>query len=1575
MSVYRRIFLFAALFFSFTLTARADIGVDRLKNYLVTDGSYDSAANTAVPFQSTVETLRTLRLLGALPTDISPSLQYLADNTSLDTEYLSRRIVIEAEAGHDTAALLSQLTARQNEDGGFGSVPGYPSAILDTAFALEAMAAGGVSLGNVTSAGPAVGYLSSAQQADGGWADGEGIPSLYLSALAANALYRYRGVYELSSPLSHAAEYLLAHADANGAIGEDFETAPALWLIKRVVADATSGQAVRDYLQNAQQADGSWGGDVYTTALVLRALQATAPGETVFGTLHGIVLDALNGLPLVGVAVTLDGAYNADMETGADGGFAFEYLSAGEYTLSVEGLSVSAILTQGQTLDLGELRVFQDGVTRLAGIVSDSDGLPLEGAAVQVGDAPEPVYSDAEGRYLVDGISAGTLTVEVSKMGYVGVSQSITLTDGQTTVFSPSLTLSGDEPGSGPAAFEGVVVDAASNQVLAGVAVTGEVGATTVDLVTDAGGFFEQSGLAEYEGELVFTAEGYHAVTYALVLNPGETLDLAQIRLRPEEAEALLPDLAVSAVSRENLAHEPQALTLSGSVSVTVENIGTAAVEGSIGLTAFYDVDFDGRYDAEADVLLGEAVESGLVVGEVRSLDIPTSGQAPFRDAPVSVQVESLTGVTELNYTNNTFDTKVACRLEPEPLPQQNLKLKWHWDKGDVLGPPVVGQLTDDNGDGKIDTQDSPDIIFAFGSALYAVRGSGGSNIWSSRNTSPDIRINSGSVPSFADIDDDGFIEIIVVSVDSNAILYAFEHDGELKWKAEGVKPNCHHGAISIADIDHDGHPEITYASLVFDNEGSLLWRGSKDLGGSYAWGKYYGCNSLIADVNLDGIMEVVAGRTLYDGITGVPKWHTAYATVSGRNYSLHDGYNAVANFDEDDFAEIVLVGQGSVSLLEHTGNVKWGPVGIYGGGAGGPPTIADFDNDGEPEIGVAGQNYYMVLETDGSLKWRSPRTQDYSSNRTGSSAFDFEADGTTEVLYADERNFYIYEGNPAGTVGNILPPTPIRNGSGTVIEYPIVVDLDNDGSAEVIVTSSRKDLGNPYHGVRVFESENDDWPGTRTIWNQHSYHIDNINDDGSVPLHEEPSWLTHNTYRLNTFPDGRDPLGVPDLTAGHLRYLDQGLDRPFALVVRIGNAGAAPSPAAKLGFYAGDPNADGVLLGMADIPALAPGEYLDIQLDNVPADITGEIYALADAEEAVGECDETNNQIHFALDDYLISGDIGTDKSEYGPGETVAITYAVYNRSTSSADTRLTVRIKDAVGDTVALIVENQPENVLAPGEDRGFSADWNTGGTLVGAYSAELTVTDPAGNVLSTVQSVFDITAGDGPFLGLRTTTDKPAYHTTDNVRLEHLLDNLSANVILDNVTVTVTITAPDGQSTELPPLDAGQFSPGMQRSVYMDYTLNSAAVGEYTVGAIALGDGGVQALDDAHFIVFNDLGLSLSGETGVAVAECYRGEPQSCTDIVRNAGSEDVAGLPIRQLLVNLDSETEVAGADSSLDLTAGTETLLDRAIDTAPLDEAHYACVLQANWDGAWHTLGWAAFRLKSGSCAVYTLTVD
>jgi hypothetical protein len=164
------------------------------------------------------------------------------------------------------------------------------------------------------------------------------------------------------------------------------------------------------------------------------------------------------------------------------------------------------------------------------------------------------------------------------------------------------------------------------------------------------------------------------------------------------------------------------------------------------------------------------------------------------------------------------------------------------------------------------------------------------------------------------------------------------------------------------------------------------------------------------------------------------------------------------------------------------TGELVQQPIAVPGAGGGGPPTISDFDNDGLPELAVAGQAYYTIYDIDcgptprpngkcslgvcdylgagapcaagGGIAW-ARSTQDLSSNVTGSSVFDFEADGVPEVVYGDECFTRVYN----GITGDVMFSQ--YRSSCTWYENPIIADVDGNFRAD-LVTPSNKACGGP---------------------------------------------------------------------------------------------------------------------------------------------------------------------------------------------------------------------------------------------------------------------------------------------------------------------------------------------------------------------------------------------------------------------------------------------------------------------------------------------------------------------------------
>ena len=408
---------------------------------------------------------------------------------------------------------------------------------------------------------------------------------------------------------------------------------------------------------------------------------------------------------------------------------------------------------------------------------------------------------------------------------------------------------------------------------------------------------------------------------------------------------------------------------------------------------------------------------------------------------------------------------------------------------------PLVANLTDDNGDGAIDLCDIPDIVVVASTGTGSPNEPGHIYLLNGQTGAQELVISTvvdGTVtPALGDLDHDGVPEI--VTVDPTGKLWAFHHDGSVMFGPKGQwAGDWYSGAIALADLDHDGNVEIIGGNTVFDSNGVVKWSAPT---AQATWNA-----STAADLDGDGYMEVVLGAAAYH-YDGTLYWDT----------HLAPGYPQVANLDDDPEPEVLLTNVNGLSVIEHDGTIKYqdkrptnDPVGFDTWLR--PATVHDFDGTGKAEYAMSSANHYTEYKADGTINWSAP-VSDQSGIAAGT-AFDFLGNGKAEAMYADEQQLWVFDST--GTAIFHMPRT-----SGTLTEYPVVADIDNDGSAEIVVVSNL--LGaSASPTVQVVRDRQDRWIQARRIWNEHAYHVTNVREDGTIPQFELPSWSRLNTFRTN---------------------------------------------------------------------------------------------------------------------------------------------------------------------------------------------------------------------------------------------------------------------------------------------------------------------------------------------------------------------------------------------------------------------------------------------------------------------------
>jgi subtilase family serine protease/prenyltransferase beta subunit len=759
---------------------------------------------------------------------------------------------------------------------------------------------------------------------------------------------------------------------------------------------------------------------------------------------------------------------------------------------------------------------------------------------------------------------------------------------------------------------------------------------------------------------------------------------------------AIAPDLIVTDIDITDLTTDSQTLAISGTVIVKIMNKGKSGTTTPFEISFFEDTDKNKKFDPAIDKVFGTVTySSNLAVGALDAVSMTISGTVLFKDNLLYAMADSSNDITELDEINNIYNTGQKCATQPQ-VGTFNPVEKWKWTGStimptynQVIMTPVIARIADTNGDNVIDENDVPAIIFFTRNTstetgiLRAISGDNGEEIFSISN--PAYRIVYPTQIAVGDIDNDGFMEILALAIDYS--ILCFTNTGAFKWKSPVIYNNGQYygQGMAIADIDNSGQPKIIIGATVLNNNGTILWKGTGGIGSGYA-----GPLSLVADINLDGVPEIIAGNTVYRN----------NGTILWQNKSLPDGLNAVGKFDSNDpYPQIVLVRSGKIYLVNYLGQIKWGPKSIPGGGNGGPPVVADFDGDGKPEIGVAGYSRYVVFRGDGTIVWQMI-THDYTSHSTGSSVFDFEGDGKAEVLYNDELYFRIYNGSDGRKLFEI------KNSSNTVYEYPVIADINNDGHAEIVIAANNfKSSGSTTFGIRVFGDANNSWVNTRQIWNQHTYHITNINDDGTIPRIEQNNWDRYNNYRCNVLTES-NALDTPDATVSYITVDNADFPTTVNFSARIGNGGAISLPSnVNVSFYDGDPANGGVLIGAsATSKDINSGGYEDVSVIwNNPATGNHNVFVVADKDNKITECTDANNTANALLT--LKSDDV--PPATYLPDLTLSPSDIVIT-APSLTDGQTAI-----VNATIHNIGNSNTANVLVS----FYDGDPQNGGTLIGS------------------------------------------------------------------------------------------------------------------------------------------------------------------------------------------------------------------------------------------------------------------
>ncbi len=661
-------------------------------------------------------------------------------------------------------------------------------------------------------------------------------------------------------------------------------------------------------------------------------------------------------------------------------------------------------------------------------------------------------------------------------------------------------------------------------------------------------------------------------LTFALVNAPAGMLidaDTGAITWTPLEAQVGLHDVAVKVTDSAGAA-------AFGSFIVTVLNINRPPVA----VDEVYQARIGETTSEPAPGVLGNDSDPDNDPLTAALVSSPVNGELDFR-------------------TDGSFDyTPGLPATEPVDIELEQYCLTPKMDA--IANVGVSGQLAV----GDVDNDGVPEIVGMVNARIFVMNGE---TCELEYQMDQDDVIDDGLFPDstahigLVDLDDDGDLEIVVKTgftstppfffgQDVHGHLIAYHHDGTLVWNRDvapgddarfgNITPlirNPVHPAAPIgdwrnagptfADLDADGTPEIIIGFFHDDtntgatgvgipgvvafngNDGSLKWLYfGEPTGDLSSAGRYSMVH--VADLDLDGTPEVVYEGYVLDHNGNLehtmPLDDLSFGTIPSHVES------AIANFDDDAFAEILIRHKQYFYLFEHDGTRKWKQKFTDSPSIENSIdriTVADFDGDGEMEfthrmiersnenfVGFA--RYQVVYENDGTVLWSHEVNPEYYSNSVirpqAVTAFDVNQDGADDII-ANLRIDALTD-DPALGLGNaVLMAFSGKDGTelfrartyadGANSVFPVIVDLDDDGEAEILVSGIHpiNTFASSYPSFFIYRGQSSSpLPPAPVISNQWSFNAAYVNDDGSIPVNPSPHWLMpgQNGFHKVSAPD-----------------------------------------------------------------------------------------------------------------------------------------------------------------------------------------------------------------------------------------------------------------------------------------------------------------------------------------------------------------------------------------------------------------------------------------------------------------------
>ncbi|MDR2388726.1 MAG: hypothetical protein LBD89_02930 [Tannerellaceae bacterium] len=427
------------------------------------------------------------------------------------------------------------------------------------------------------------------------------------------------------------------------------------------------------------------------------------------------------------------------------------------------------------------------------------------------------------------------------------------------------------------------------------------------------------------------------------------------------------------------------------------------------------------------------------------------------------------------------------------------------------------------------------ELVYDNGAKTYSLR-----EKWSSASTYNDGETSYDKpMPQVVDLDGDGTPEVVVYNKIYNAVT------GDLLMKLETIttahigrntvyqySEDRYVGSPYVYDMDGDGIYDVVAGGRIYkirkDNGGTLPGESNSGFSADKIEmsGVLDGFTG-VADINGDGKADVVVFRRESSSKVSIYVWTPRFdsnGTYSPTMIASRD--IKIENNLSNGNSSYVYIGDIDGREQEYGGNtyrlpeiaVLTGRVDISQSTLPRHPNIVNIpagdavNQGGFPTSMPSSTGGLLALTfdpSDNTLKSSFVLEHEDTSINTGFTMFDFDNDGIQELCYRDMQTLRIIKPT-IPYVKNSYTDTHVSGAikfkkvvkSYTGFEYPVIADIDNDASAEMVVMGHEDSSLDPHGYIyAVGNGTGDKFAPALPVWNQFMYDPFKINPNLTTPV------------------------------------------------------------------------------------------------------------------------------------------------------------------------------------------------------------------------------------------------------------------------------------------------------------------------------------------------------------------------------------------------------------------------------------------------------------------------------------------